>query len=456
MELKRVFIWIGPLITAVLLLLNFSGRSTAQTTPPPLAYLPVIYNPVPTPTPTSTPTPTITPTPEPTATPSPTPTMPPAGSVELRGLWISRFDWTSATQPAQPSKIDEMVDNAAYAGFNAIFFQVRGVADAFYTPGIEPWSQRMTGGVLGQAPDPHWDPLQRLIERAHGYGMEVHAYINVYPLWDCSTTPPQTTPQHLYHKVAQFHGYVNGDMAGVQWYNNSGAYCFSYIRTSPASIFVDDHLVAVGRDLVTRYNIDGLHLDHIRYGGRAASCDPVSMYYAPTSCFGPGFADWQRTQVNGTVARFYHDVISQRPGVMLSAAVWPIHTDQWGWGATQGYHDYYQDSKAWVAGGYVDAIMPMIYTSNYETDTFWTLSKWQILVADFQANAAGRWVIPGIGTGYANFSEIENRINAGRQIGVPGHALFSYGDLLSKGYFDELRNGPYAQPAVPPTITWHP
>ncbi|MBK8431958.1 MAG: family 10 glycosylhydrolase [Chloroflexi bacterium] len=418
----------------------------SQINPTSASYLPYIERALP--TPTFTPSPTPSPTPTPTATPS-------GAMVEMRGLWITRFDWTVFNQPASPAKIDEMVDNAAYAGFNVIFFQVRGTADAYYTPGLEPWAQRISGGTLGQAPDPYWDPLQRLIERAHANGIQVHAYVNVYPLWDCGTTPSAAaSPQHLYYKVRDYHGQTNGHLNGVQWAGQTGTQCSSYLRTSPASIFVDDHLMAVANDLASRYDLDGLHLDHIRYGGSNASCDPVSMFYWGGSCFGAGYADWQRQQVNGTVRRFYDDVIAQHPDMLFSAAVWPIHIDKWGWGATQGYHSYYQDSKAWQAGGYIDAIMPMIYPSNFDTDTFWTLEKWRTLVQDFMGESSGRWVIPGIGTGYSDFAQIEARINSAREFGTAGHALFSYGDLYRLGYFDDLANGPYAQPATIPDTPW--
>lgn len=464
--MKRSYMISGCIALILLLTVFFTvwptRKSVAQETGEikPNQFLPIIDKPFPTPTPTftPTPTPTLTPTPSPSPSPPPSPTtVPPGTMVEFRGLWVTRFDWTSYNSPARPEKIDEIVDNAAYAGFNAIFFQVRGTADAYYIPGLEPWAPRVSGGQLGQAPSPLWDPLQRMIERAHQHGIQVHAYLNVYPVWDCGSVPPaHTSPQHLYYKIRDYHGTSNGNLNGLQWYLNQGEQCASYLRATPASYFVDEHLIAVGKDLVTRYDIDGIHLDHIRYGSGAASCDPVSMYYWGNGCFSAGYKDWQRAQVNGTVARFYNDVITLKPDLMLSAAVWPIYRDYWGWGVNSGYEDYYQDSKAWVAGGYIDVISPMIYTSNYDTDTFWTQSKWYTLVADFQASAAGRWVIPGIGTGYSSFSEIATRIEMGRSLGTPGHALFSYGDLLSKGYFDDLANGPYAQPAVPPDITWHP
>jgi hypothetical protein len=123
--------------------------------------------------------------------PTVTPTRPP-GMVEFRGLWVTRFDWTIFNQPASPSRIDEIVNNAADAGFNAILFQVRATADAYYTPGLEPWAQRVSGGSFGQSPLPAWDPLAYFIQKAHARGLQLHAYVNVYPVGD--RTPTNTCP----------------------------------------------------------------------------------------------------------------------------------------------------------------------------------------------------------------------------------------------------------------------
>lgn len=386
-------------------------------------------------------------------TPTPTPT--PGTVTEFRGLWVSRFDWTSPSS-GSPSKIDQIVADAAYAGFNAIFFQVRGEADAFYTPGLEPWSRRLTG-TLGQ--NPGWDPLARLIEQAHARNIQVHAYLNVYPVWTgCDTPPNSTSPQHLYYKLRDAHGSTNGKNNGLQWDSSGNIPCSSYQRATPASLYHDDHILAVARDLVTRYDVDGIHLDHIRYNGNNTSCDPVSLTAFGGSCLSTGYADWQRRQVNGTVSKFYEQIVPLKQGLWLSAAVWPIYVDYWGWGGQEGYHDYYQDSKAWLQGGYIDSISPMIYPSSFDCNSegFWTQSRWRTLVENFQGERNGRFVIPGIGAGYCTFAEIEARINAARTLGTAGHAIFSYGGLASSGYFDDLRNGPYKQTAVPPTITWHP
>ena len=389
------------------------------------------------------------------AQPEPTPEP----LVELRGLWISRFDWTEFGQPADPAKIDEIVNNAAQAGFNVLFFQVRGTADAYYDSPLEPWAVRVSGQNLGQPPTPYWDPLAYLVQQAHAHGLQVHAYLNVYPVWTgCAVLPdPTAQPQHFYYRLRDHHGQTNDKLNGMQWYVTGEQLCVPYQYASPASPFVNEHLVAVATDLVLRYDIDGLHLDHIRYGGPDTSCDPVSAAQFGADCFSqPDYADWQRAQVNETVRQIYTAVKPLDPSLWVSAAVWPIHIErpEWGWGqwARQGYHDYYQDSKAWLAGDYIDAIAPMIYPGSFNCpdDSFWSLAKFEVLVADFVADSNGRFIIPGIGTGYCTFAEIEARIAIARQAGTSGHALFAYTGLLTNNYFDALKNGPYAETAVVP------
>ena len=413
-----------------------------------------------------------TPTPIP-ATPTP---VPPISTEEFRGLWVTRFDWTNGREPADPAKIDTIIGKAAYAGFNAIYFQVRGTADAYYTPGLEPWAQRVSGGTLGQAPDPLWDPLAYFIEKAHANGIQLHAYINVYPTWDCGSEPDASVePKPLFHQLSQRYGTTpldgNTMNNGMQWLQDSAEPCIgSYQRASPGNFLTDDHLVAIGKDLAERYEIDGIHLDHIRYGTRTASCDPVSLcrynqdeeFCSPIpSCdITEDYQDFQRRQVNGTVRRFYNEVILEHPELWYSAAVWPIHTDKWGWGGQEGYSDYYQDSKAWVQGEYMDSISPMIYSNPRsgcvnDGDNFWTRARWEALATDFQAERGERFVVPGIGGKFCDFDDIAWRIYKARQLGAAGHAIFSYSTLDVQEFWDDLRNGPYSQPATVPNIPWH-
>ncbi len=394
--------------------------------------------------------------------------------VELRGLWVTRFDWT-AWNGASPARIDKIVQDAAAAGFNVLFFQVRGTADAYYDSTLEPWAKRASG-VYGQPPNPYWDPLTYMIDKAHAAGLQVHAYLNIYPVAVCSDIPDAAVvPTPLYHQLIAAHGATLDDDGvtekpnGLQWLQNNSVYCSgdAYLWGTPASIFQDDHVISVALDIANRYAIDGLHLDRIRYASSAASCDPVSAEQSGVPCFTDApagyasYAAWQRAQVDGTVRRFYNEVIAAHPDLWLSAAVWPVHTikPEWGWTEyyQQGYATYYQDSKGWLAEGIIDSISPMIYPSAVncpDDNIYWTQARWQTLVADYQLESHGRYIIPGIGTQYCDFSEIEARITMARAIGTAGHALFSYSALESSGFFDDLAAGPYAQTAVIPPIPW--
>ena len=378
---------------------------------------------------------------------------------EVRGLWITRFDWTNYSS-ADPAKIDEIVDQSAAARFNVLFFQVRGVADAYYTPGLEPWARRLSG-ALGQ--DPGWDPLARLVQRAHQRGIQVHAYLNVYPVWQgCEAPPDGTQPRHLYYQLQEAHGETDGKHNGLQWDSDENVICNVYQRASPASIDFDTHFLAVATDLVQRYDIDGLHLDHIRYAGRNSSCDPVSEGRFEGECFlADGYEDWQRQQVNGTVRKLYEEVLSLKPGLWLTATAWPVYRDIWGWGASSGFDSYYQDPKAWMAGEYIDGVTPMIYRDRPDCAEpyFWTMDRWRTSMKDYLSGSNGRHIIGGIGTSFCtgnDFAEIEARINEARSLGTAGHAIFSYKSLLEKGYFDDLAQGPHRIRAIVPDVPWHP
>ena len=225
----------------------------------------------------------------------------------------------------------------------------------------------------------------------------------------------------------------------------------------------------MAKDIAERYEIDGLHLDRIRYAEKDASCDPVSL--AETGdCFGAApdgydsYEAWQRAQVSDFVGRFYDEVLMDHPDLWLSAAVWPVHTKkaEWGWEEyyQEGYSSYYQDSKAWLANNTIDSISPMIYPGSSsacpDDNPYWTQKRWETLVMDFEGDSNGRYIIPGIYGDYCSFDEIAARIQMARDIGTAGHAVFSYHSLLENAYFDDLATGPYAETAVVPPLPWRP
>lgn len=388
---------------------------------------------------------------------------------ERRAIWVTRYDWTSldSDTPPMPERIDEIVDNVAGAGFNTVFFQVRAAGDAYYTPGLEPWAARLTGSACETLEqDPGWDPLARLLEKAHAAGLEVHAYVNVYPawlppaddkgqcvcdLWPPATDPPQTFDRLTYSPDNEDHPGEYG--LGWTWRHYDAPdspmllTCGRYLWASPGVDEVQDHIVAVIVDLVSRYAVDGVHLDLARYAGPDYSYDPFSNDAAGTEKT-EARDQWQRDRVTNLVRQVHAETDVIKPGLLVSAAVWPYYEDKWDLGVNEGYTHLYQDSKGWLTSGAVDAIAPMLYGNGASIPDDFDI--WCILMNDFLAASAGRHVYPGIGGYYDDFGAIAQRIEAARQAGAPGHAIFSYGALNSRSYWDDLAAGPYAQPIAPP------
>jgi uncharacterized lipoprotein YddW (UPF0748 family) len=202
---------------------------------------------------------------------------------------------------------------------------------------------------------------------------------------------------------------------------------------------------------VSRYNVDGIHLDLIRYPGSNYSFDPFTMQafsealqITPSLTITDWQPDFQRAQINALVAQIYSATTALKPDLWVSAAVWPNYTS--------GYNSFYQDSKSWLANGIIDANMPMLYSSDILND----LSAWITRAQGFVNDAYGRYVIPGISGSYANFNDIVDRIDAARSMGAPGIAIFSYSGLNANNYWDALANGPFASPAVVPKPGWKP
>lgn len=383
----------------------------------------------------------------PTPEPFPTAADPDIGlaaipSTEARAIWVPRWSYQTAAD------VRTIVKKSASANFNILLFQVRGNGDAYYSSVHEPWSNRLTG-TLGRYPG--WDPLALAITEAHAAGLELHAYINVYPSWLGVSPPGQSNPSHMYGRFNSLYG-----NQWVQWDSNRNPMGLNehYLSANPGHPAVMEHVVAVCRDIVLNYDVDGLHLDYVRYSGPHFSYDPVTEGRWREQGSGD-HGDWQRAQISELVSRIYDEVLPLRPGTTLSAAVWPIYKDRWGWvtyGNTtyEGYGGFFQDSRGWLRMGKMDFLAPMLYG----TSVMNSRERFDTLVQDFMAESYGRYVYAGIHANYASFSEIEARINMSRRAGCQGQALFAYSVVDSRGYWDEFRQGPYARPAEVPSMPW--
>jgi uncharacterized lipoprotein YddW (UPF0748 family) len=169
---------------------------------------------------------------------------------------------------------------------------------------------------------------------------------------------------------------------------------------------------------------------------------------------GSGWEDWQRAQVVEAV-RGVHDVSD----VPVTAAVWGVYTNDWGWSSvSQGYSDYYQDSRAFVAEGVLDANAPMVYWP--VTDTPGERLDFATLVADHVAHSSGRYVFAGISAELApgdpagSQAEALRCVEAARANGARGVVVFDYGLMDEGGWLESFGEAAFSTSTTLPTYPW--
>jgi uncharacterized lipoprotein YddW (UPF0748 family) len=377
----------------------------------------------------------------------PTPVSP---AEEARALWVSRFEYAS------PTDIDSIIARAARTNFNVIFFQVRGAGDALYDSAIEPCAVALCGS-LGNG-RPSWDPLARAVAAAHARGIELHAWINALSGWgagsaaSCTLLQPSAagSPDHML--IAHPEWRVVNAAGSAQPCPDAPN---EYVYLSPGIPAVRTHLARVAADIVRRYAVDGIHLDRIRYPGQAWSYDTTSLqaFGKDPAAFAADWAQFRREQVALAVRETFDSVRSARPSAALSAAVWGIWQDRWGWNSSHGFGQYFQDPRAWVAAGSLDVAVPMTYYAIATTPC--GFADWACLLDDhlvMQSGSPARHVYIGIAASRGT-AQVLQQIELGRRRGVKGFALYSYSSVTAE-MRAALASGPFALPASVPPREW--
>jgi uncharacterized lipoprotein YddW (UPF0748 family) len=389
------------------------------------------------------------------AAPDPRPTAPtaePSASAlgaEGRALWVSRFEYDS------PTKIATIMQKAADANFNVVFFQVRGSGDAYYRSALEPCSVGLCGRLGGT---PTWDPLAVAVREAHARGLQIHAWLNALTGWGSGSSTTcsllrESDPGNPRHVLLAHPDWKVVNSSGTAQPCPNGE---EYVYLSPGNAGVRTQLARVSADIARRYAVDGIHLDRIRYPGTQWSYDAASRaaFGKSPASYPAEWNDFRRSLINRTVKETYDSVRAARSSVVLSAAVWQIYADKWGWNSSQGYSQYFQDPYAWARGGYLDVAAPMTYYA--VTPTPCAFTDWSCLLDDHVQRleeSGGRQVYIGIGAGRGT-AEVEKQIKLGRQRGVAGFSVYSYGSAENTGLWAVLRAGVFQNKAAVPAMPW--
>ncbi len=370
---------------------------------------------------------------------------------EFRAAWVAtvaNIDWPSEpglTTDEQKAEFIEILDQSAALNLNAIIFQVRPVADALYASPTEPWSSYLTG-TQGQAPEPLYDPLAFAVAEAHARGIELHAWFNPFRAKHASTS--NLAENH----VANRH---------PEWVRTYGR----QLWLDPGEPAVIDYVMDVLRDMVERYDIDGVHVDDYFYPYQIRDDQgqivdfPDDPTWEKYRAAGGELArdDWRRSNVDQLVQRMYETVKDLKPHVKVGISpfgIWrPGNPEQ-----IQGLDSYatlYGDSKRWVEEGWLDYFTPQLYWPIEQyAQSYPVLLRWWV-----EQNEPGRHVWPGnftSGVGRWPVTEIANQIHLTRaQPGATGNVHFSMKPLMQNraGIADALQQL-YALPAVIPASPW--
>jgi len=275
----------------------------------------------------------------------------------VRAVWVTRWDFKKAED------IPTIMKNCADAGFNAVLFQVRGNGTAFYDSPYEPWAEEF------DFKDPGFDPLEVACREAKAKNLDLHAWINVMPGWRGPKEPADKN--QLYHTHPNWFWY---DKDGVRQPLNHKVRDKQrgwYVSVNPCLPEVRTYLADLSGDIAKRYDIDGLHLDYIRYprepvlAGEVVPDYPrdertVALYKAETGLTPDEDAEkwhaWRTEQVNQLVRDIHQSLHQAKPKAVLTAAI----------GSNPEHHTskYFQDARTWMQRDIIDGIVLMNYTDD--------------------------------------------------------------------------------------------
>lgn len=449
---------LGPMITrrltaAILLAALAAAPSCGPTTPTPTD----TQNPAPSPTDTAAPT---------TAAPAP-PTDShaslglPDPPREFRGVWVAtvaNIDWPSAKAlPTEQQRAEmlRILDTAAALNLNAILLQVRPACDAIYPSPLEPWSEFLTG-QSGRPPDPAWDPLAEWIAAAHDRGLELHAWFNPFRARHFRSELPDA-PQHITN--------TRPDLTRAYG---------QYKWLDPGEPQAQDHALRVMADVLTRYDLDGIHIDDYFYPYPERDLPfPDDASYARHTAAGGTLARpaWRENNINTFVQRMYKEVKALKPHAAVGISpfgIWrPGHPP--GIKGMDAVERLHADARLWLNQGWLDYAAPQLYWAvDAKEQPFAPLLDWWAA-----ENHLGRGLWPGLYTSCITGepdkwqpNEILNQIAVTRRRAAPpaadappgglGHIHFSMICLLTNrgGIADALREGPYQHAALTPEMPW--
>ena len=369
---------------------------------------------------------------------------------EFRGLWVVRTSMQSR------ESIEQVIRRACEGKFNALLVQVNGRGEAYYESRIIPKMPDVQSG---------FDPLAFCIEEAHAVGIEVHAWINAFTVGEVGRK--EYPEKHVLTQHPEWSLVDRNQVSTFDYSPGMGRDELVSVMLDPAVEGVKEYVREVFMEVVSNYDVDGVHFDYIRYPGRKygyseeardalrklTGYDPLDLVKKPETLRGKiidgkdlfenlsdKWDEFRREQVTEVVRRVYLDVKRTKPDVAVSCAVFPDKDES--------YNERLQDWRRWIQEGIVDFIVPMAYTPNTQ--------KFTGHIKKAVETPPGGRALAGVGV-YLMLDDPSGcveKIEAARGLGAPGVVLFSYDSIKEKtDYWEALASGPFKHPATAPKMT---
>ena len=378
-------------------------------------------------------------------------TVPVKAEREFRAAWIAtvaNINWPSKPGLSVDQQKQEAIDLLNFLQkhhFNAAIFQVRPQADALYQSNLEPWSYFLTG-EQGKAPEPFYDPLAFWVDEAHDRGIELHVWLNPY------------RAHHISGKEISDQSIIKTNPELVMKLKEG------YWWMDPAQKGTQDRTTEVVMDLVTRYDIDGVHFDDYFYPYPSYNLNEDFPDQASWNAYQQNGGklsrgDWRRESVNKLIERIYTNIKEIKPHVKFGLSPFGLYRP--GFPASiEGFDQYeqlYADARLWLNKGWIDYFTPQLYWPvNRIPQSFPVLLGWWN-----SENVHNRHLWPGINVGRdttdKNADETFNQIMISRgmlpqSMGVVHWSISSL--TLNPKTSQILLDGPYKRNALVPASPW--
>ena len=348
-------------------------------------------------------------------------------NTEMRGVWVSsvyNMDWpqTKNNITAQKKEYTDLLDKLKSVEMNTVIVQIRPKSDALYKSSINPWSEYLTGT---QGKDPGYDPLVFLIDEAHKRGMEFHAWLNPYRITTSGTDTSKlasNNPAVLHPDWVVKHSISNGEA----------------LIYNPGLPEVRQYIVDTVKEIVTNYNVDGIHFDDYFYRSGIDDDKAYKMY-------GNGMSkdDWRRENVNTLLQEVKSCIKSIKPNVKFGVSpsgIWKNKSSDSTGSDTRGKESYYSDyadTRTWIKRNLVDYITPQIYWPiGYSAADYSKLIPWW--ANEVKGSNVDLYIGQGVykqgessNSNQNIAAEIKDEINLNRQYSeIKGSMYFSARDII--------------------------